>query len=137
MKLRLMGGAAMSAFRITLVAILMALGTALPAASQQHWLLGTWTGALTNLPGTNRFGADRTLEVKSVTPDGGTAQAVWTSGAGAVPIVVTIAGNELSFTTPGTNGSSYKLTHKGNSLDGSWTPNGGTKSGGSVSMKKK
>jgi hypothetical protein len=126
----------MSALRILVVAVLLVLGNALPAASQQHWAIGQWQGHLGNLPSTNRFGTERTLDIKSVSADG-KGQATWTAASGTQPVTVSISGNDMAFTTGGTNGASYKLTHKAGVLDGSWTPSGGTKGGGSVSLKKK
>jgi hypothetical protein len=126
----------MSAFRVFLVAILLAFGTALPAASQQHWAVGQWEGNLGNLPSTNRFGSERTLVVKSVTADG-KGQATWTGATGSQPVTVSISGDNMTFSTPGTSGASYKLTHKSGTLNGNWEPSGGAKAGGSVTLKKK
>lgn len=125
----------MSAIRITLITLLLSLGLVGSAAAQQHWLVGTWKGALGNLPSTNRFGPDRTMEVKSVSPDGGKAQATWIAATGPQPISITISGNEISFTTAGSSGASYKMTHNTGSLSGSWTATGGSGSG-TVNLKK-
>lgn len=125
----------MSAIRITLFALLLSLGFVGSAAAQQHWLVGTWKGALGNLPTTNRFGPDRTMEVKSVSPDGGKAQATWTGATGTQSISITISGNEISFSTPGSAGANYKMTHNAGSLNGSWAAGGGS-GGGTVNLKK-
>lgn len=125
----------MSAIRITLFALLLSLGFVSSAAAQQHWLVGTWKGALGNLPTTNRFGPDRTMEVKSVSPDGGKAQATWTGATGTQSISITISGNDISFSTPGSSGATYKMTHNAGSLNGSWSGASGS-ANGSVNLKK-
>lgn len=125
----------MTALRSLALILILALGAAAPAAAQQHWLVGTWKGALGNLPTTNRFGPDRTMEVKSVSPDGGKAQASWIGATGAQPISITISGNDVSFTTAGSAGATYKMTHSGGSLSGSWSASGGS-ANGSVNLKK-
>lgn len=125
----------MSAIRITLFALLLSLGFVGSATAQQHWLIGTWKGALGNLPTTNRFGSDRTMEVKSVSPDGSKAQASWTGATGTQSISITISGNDISFSTPGSAGANYKMTHSAGSLNGSWAAAGGS-GGGTVNLKK-
>jgi len=115
--------------------LLVAITAVAPASAQQHWLVGKWTGALTNLPSTNRFGAERTMEVKSVSPDG-KAQASWVSGGGTLQITLTVSGNDVTFTTPGTAGAYYKMTHNAGALSGTWTPTGGAAGGGTVNLKK-
>jgi hypothetical protein len=117
--------------------LIVGLAASSPAGAQQpHWLLGKWTGTLTNLPATNRFGSERTMDVKSVSSDGTKAQASWGTGAGTSQINLAISGNEVTFTTPGSGGASYKLTHNAGALVGSWSPVGGASSGGSVNLKK-
>jgi hypothetical protein len=128
-------GERMTMFRAIAIALVFLAGT-LPAAAQQHWLVGKWTGALTNLPSTNRFGSERTMDVKSVSPDGTKAQAVWVTGGGTVQVTLNVSGNEVSFTTPGTGGAHYKMTHNAGALSGSWTPAGGGGGGGTVNFKK-
>lgn len=121
--------------RRTLFLALLAMAFAQPALAQQHWLVGTWSGAMTNLPTTNRFGADRIMEVKSVSADGTKAQASWTGGAGTQQVSLTISGNEVTFSTPTSAGANYKLTHSGNTLSGIWTSASGSANGG-ISLKK-
>ncbi len=125
----------MPALRAVLLALLLSIGVAGHSAAQQHWLQGTWTGAMTNLPPTNRFGADRTLEVTSVAPDGASASGTWTSAAAKVPLAIAIAGETVSFTSPGSAGAVYKLTRKGGIMEGSWAAVAGS-AGGSLSLKK-
>ena len=123
-------------FRAFVLMLAIVLGAAAPAAAQQHWLVGKWTGALTNLPSTNRFGSERTMDVRSVSPDGTKAQAVWVTGGGTLQIALNISGNEVSFTTPGTGGAHYKMTHNAGALSGTWQPAGGAGGGGTVNFKK-
>ena len=119
---------------VALILVVMA-GASGSTMAQQHWLIGTWKGALNNLPTTNRFGADRTMEVKSVSADGGKAQAAWTGGTGTLQISISISGNDITFTTPGSAGATYKMTHNAGTLSGSWSPSGGS-GGGAVNLKK-
>lgn len=125
----------MSLLRKIVLIVLVSTAFSSLASAQEHWLVGTWKGALTNLPSTNRFGADRTLEIKSVSPDG-KAQGSWVGGAGTVRVALVVSGNEVTFTTPGSSGASYKLVHNAGTMNGSWTPTGGASSGGSVTLKK-
>ncbi|MGE0151846.1 MAG: hypothetical protein AB7R90_04460 [Reyranellaceae bacterium] len=124
----------MSVLRKAFVVLLLAAASACPAAAQEHWLIGKWTGAMTNLPTTNRFGSERTLEVKSVSPDG-KAQASWTGGAGTQQVAVTVSGNEITFATPTSAGASYRMAHSGGTLSGTWSAAGGSASGG-INLKK-
>jgi len=126
----------MRAFRFFTLILALAIGGALPALAQQHWAVGQWQGTLGNLPSTNRYGPERTLDIKSVSADG-KGQATWTSAIGTQAVTVSISGDEMTFSTTGTSGASYKLTHKAGALDGSWTPNGGGRGGGNVNLKKK
>lgn len=126
----------MSTIRTILFALIMSLGVAGSAAAQKHWLAGKWTGAMTNLPSTNRFGSERTMDVKSVSPDGTKAQAVWITGGGTLQIALTISGSEVTFSTPGSSGAHYKLTHTAGTLSGAWGPAGGGGGGGTLNLKK-
>lgn len=127
----------MSIVRILSLAVVIGLATMHAASAQQHWLIGSWSGTLTNLPTTNRFGADRTLEVKSVSADGTKGQGSWISGAGTYQISLDISGDDVAFTTPGTGGANYKLKHAAGTLTGEWAPVGGGRRGGNVTLKKK
>jgi hypothetical protein len=124
----------MSILRIAALTLLVSIAASLPASAQEHWAVGKWVGNLGGLPSTNRFGTERTLEIKSVA--NGTAQGIWNyAGGTAQTVTAAISGNDMSFTTAGSSGAIYKLTHKSGALDGSWSPTSG-KAGGSVNMKK-
>lgn len=123
-------------FRMLAVLLLLAIGAANPASAQQHWLTGNWAGTLSNLPMNNRAGPERTLEVKSVSADGTSAQGRWVNAAGSSNIAIAISGNDISFTTPGSSGANYKLKHNAGVLNGEWAPAGGGGRGGSVTLKK-
>lgn len=116
--------------------LLVAIAAAAPAGAQQHWLQGTWTGTLTNQPMNSRTGPERTLNVKSVSADGTSAQADWISATSTIKITIAIAGNDISFTTPGSSGANYKMKHNAGALSGEWGPAGGGTRGGSVNFKK-
>lgn len=123
-------------FRVIALMLLVALAANAPAGAQQpHWLVGTWKGALGNLPSTNRFGPDRTLEVKTVAPNGSTAQGRWIAQTGTQTVAITISGNEISFATAGSSGATYKMTHNAGTLTGSWAAVGGG-GGGTITLKK-
>ncbi len=109
------------------------LAVALPVHAQQHWLIGSWKGSLGGITTSNPYGTERTLKIVSV--DGSTAKGQWIGPTGAQGVAVTVNGDSVSFATPGGLGASYRLTHKGNALDGSWQ---GTSSGksGSVNLTK-
>jgi hypothetical protein len=118
--------------------LMVAIAVAAPASAQQHWLVGTWTGALTNQPMNSRTGPERTLVITSVSADGATAQATWANAtsSNAQKVNVAIAGNDISFTTAGSSGANYKLKHNAGTLSGDWAPAGGATRGGSVNLKK-
>jgi hypothetical protein len=125
----------MSTIRLIAIAALLVFASALPSHSQQkHWLIGSWKGALGGLSSSNKYGSDRILTVKSVTPDG-TAAGVWEGQAGKVAVKLTVSGENVTFSTPGSQGATYQLTHKGNTLEGSWQGSGSAK-GGSISLTK-
>jgi hypothetical protein len=126
----------MSVIRLIAIAVLFAIAIAVPSQGQQpHWLVGTWKGELGNVVVTSRMGSERTLVVKRVAPDGSSARATWTGLGEGLTVNLTIAGDEVSFVTPGSLGNSYKLTHKGDMLEGSWQRSGSGK-GGPASLKK-
>jgi hypothetical protein len=116
--------------------LLLVAFAAAPASAQQHWLQGKWSGTLTNQPMNSRTGPERTLDVKSVSADGTSAQAEWINSASTSKITITISGNDITFTTPGSSGSNYKLKHNAGVLSGDWQPAGGGTRGGSVNLKK-
>ncbi len=127
----------MTAIRNIAVALMLAIGFALPGSAQQpHWLTGIWEGSLGNLPTTTRFGPERTLTVASVAASGASAKGTWVGANSKANVDIAIAGDTISFTTPGSSGASYKLAHKGNALEGTWSPTGG-RGGGTVTLKKK
>lgn len=119
----------MSLIRLLAVAALLAFAVAAPSQGQQkHWLVGTWKGALGGLSTTNQYGADRILTVNSVAADG-TASGVWEGSSTKQGVKLTVAGDNVTFTTPGAQGATYKMTHKGNALEGSWQGSGSGRSG--------
>ena len=119
----------MSLIRLLAVAALLAIAIAAPSQAQQkHWLVGSWKGALGGISTNNQFGAERTLTVNAVAADG-TATGIWESANAKQAIKITVSGDNITFVTPGSQGATYKLTHKGNSLDGSWQGSGTGKSG--------
>lgn len=135
--MNLKGELSMSVFRILAVALLLAFAASLPASSQQpHWLVGVWEGTISNLPASNRYGAERTLTVKSVSADGSSAQGNWVGAASNVNVTIAIAGETITFTSPGNAGATYKLTRKASALDGTWDPISG-RGGGGVILKRK
>ncbi len=127
---------------IRLIGILALFAVAVvPASAQQqkHWLIGTWKGELGNVATTTRYGSERTLIVNKVAADGSSAKANWAGqgkgeGEGGT-VTLTISGDQVSFMTSGSQGNSYKLTHKGDSLEGDWQRSGAAK-GGAVFLKK-
>lgn len=127
----------MSKFRLlaaALALLFVALPLAGPSFAQQHWLIGSWKGALSGVPSGSLYGTDRTLTVSSVAADG-SASGVWTGPSAKQPVKLTVNGDTVTFITPGSTGASYKLMHKGNALEGSWQ-NSGNGKGGAVSLTK-
>jgi len=106
--------------QLLLVAPLLLAGFAVRAADK-HWLLGTWEGERKNVSQRTRTGAERKLVVMSVNAAGNSAKAQWIVSTGTVNVTLAIDGNAVSFTTPGAQGNSYKMTHKGGTLEGAWT----------------
>lgn len=128
----------MSPVRSLIVVFLVSLAALAPAAAQQpHWLVGEWSGELTNVAASARYGNTRTLAVASVAPDGASAQGTWASAASKVPVSIVIAGDAVSFSSPGSSGATYRLTRAGNALSGRWETTGASQLGGSVSLQKK
>jgi len=126
----------MSVLRLVMVAILLGIGSMLPATAQQpHWLVGTWEGELKNAPA-GPLGNVRTLKVPSVSADGTSAQASYGGQAGMVNVTLAIAGDTVTFTTPGNQGGGYKLTRKGDTLDGSWSHTASGRNGAMTLAKK-
>lgn len=126
----------MSILRLIAVTILLGLGSVLPAAAQQpHWLIGTWEGELKNAPA-SPLGNARILKVTSVSADGTSGQGTYGGQAGTVNVTLAIAGDAVSFTTTGNNGSTNKLTRKGNMLDGTWYHGASGRNGALVLEKK-
>jgi|CXWL01.1.fsa_nt_gi hypothetical protein len=123
--------------RSLLVATLIAASGVLPVHAQnKHWLLGSWEGGRKNLAANTRTGSERTLVVKSVSPDGSSAKAQWVVSTTTVNVTLAIAGDVVTFTTPGAQGNSYRLVRKGDVLDGSWTTQS-SGHGGAIELKKK
>lgn len=128
----------MSSIRSLVVAVFLSLACFAPATAQQpHWLVGEWSGELSNVAANARFGNTRTLAVASVAPGGASAQGTWTSAASKVQVSIVIAGDAVTFTSPGSGGATYKLTRAGDTLAGTWNTTGASQLGGNVSLKKK
>lgn len=123
--------------RIAAILVALSFLLALPAQAQQHWLLGQWYGEFPNVDPASRYGAGRTLTVTSVDASGATASGTWASRAGAVPVSLAIAGETVTFTTPGSTGASYKLTRTGNKLEGPWQTIGTSRLSGNITLQKK
>ncbi|MGE0659572.1 MAG: hypothetical protein AB7F36_11360 [Reyranellaceae bacterium] len=128
----------MPSIRSLVVAVFLSLACFAPATAQQpHWLLGEWSGELANVSANARFGNTRTLAVTSVAPDGASAQGTWASAASKVPVAIIVAGDTVSFTSPGSGGAAYKLVRKGNKLDGTWETVGASRLSGNIALQKK
>lgn len=122
----------MSVIRLIAVAVLLSIASIVPSHAQQHWLVGTWKGNLSGL-GNTPYGNERTLTVTAV--DGNAAKGQWVGPSSNQNVTIAIAGDSISFTTPGTAGATYKMTNKGKSLDGTWTSSGSGKNG-PISLSK-
>jgi hypothetical protein len=126
----------MSVLRFLALALVIGLGSILPAAAQQpHWLLGTWEGELKNAP-QSPLGNVRTMKVVSVSADGTSAQGTYGGQAGTVNITLAIAGDSVTFTTMGNQGSTNKLTRKGATLEGTWNHGASGRNGAMILSKK-
>lgn len=112
-----------------LVAAFLAMAPSLANAADKHWLLGTWEGERKNVNQRTRTGAERKLVVTSVNAAGTSAKAQWIVSTGTVNVTLAVDGNAVSFTTPGAQGNSYRLTRKGDTLEGAWTSQGRGNSG--------
>jgi hypothetical protein len=120
-----------------LLATLVTASGALPVQAQtRHWLVGTWEGGRKNVGASSRTGAERTLVVKSVSSDGASAKAQWAVSTATVNVSLAIAGDVVTFTTPGAQGNSYRLVRRGDVLDGSWTTQS-SGHGGAIELKKR
>lgn len=115
---------------------LAALMPSLALGANEHWLLGTWEGGRRNVGSNSRTGSDRILIVRSVTSDGATAKGSWVVSTGTVAVTLTITGDNVTFTTPGAQGNTYRLVRKGDLLEGDWTTQA-TGRVGSIELKKK
>jgi hypothetical protein len=124
----------MSMLRIVAIALLLAIGSGLPASGQQpHWLVGTWDGEVRGL-GNNPTGSMRSFIIASVPADGSSAQGTWKTESTTATVAIAINGDVITF-KPGGVGNDYRLTRQGNKLEGSWTANNG-RSGGVTLTKK-
>jgi protein-disulfide isomerase len=128
----------MSVLRLLALAFTLAIvGQAAALAQQPHWLIGIWQGELRGI-GANPTGSARTFTVRTVSPDGTSAQGTWGTEGGASPVTISIKDQTITFTPPTTSvapGNNYKLEHKGNTLEGSWANTTG-RSGGVTLTKK-
>lgn len=124
--------------RVIALMFFVALAAVAPAGAQQrHWLVGAWEGELRGI-GQNPTGSKRIFTVRTVSPDGTSAQGTWGTEAGPAAISIAISGSTVTFTAPNTAvapGNSYKLEHKNGVLEGSWTSSTG-RSGGVTLTKK-
>ena len=124
--------------RAAALAFAVTLAAALPSLAQQpHWLIGTWEGEVRGL-GQNPTGSKRTIIIRTVSPDGTSAQGTWRTDAGVIAFSPSINGDTVSFTPPSGNsapGNQYKLIRQGNVLEGSWLSSTG-RSGGVTFTKK-
>ena len=129
----------MSVMRLVVVALLLGIGSILPAAAQQpHWLVGTWQGELRGI-GSNPTGSARTFTVRTVSPDGASAQGTWGTEGGASAVTISIKDQTITFTPPSTSvapGNNYKLELKGNTLEGSWSNTTGRSGGVTLTRKQ-
>lgn len=120
-------------FAVSRRAMMMAAPLALLAvaahAADAHWLLGTWDGERKNVAARNRSGTTRQLIVTSVNPTGTSAKAQWITGTGKINVTLTIESEAVRFATPGAQGNSYRLSRKGDALEGTWTSQGSGNSG--------
>jgi hypothetical protein len=119
-----------------LATALVALAAPSTQAADAHWLLGTWEGGRRNVGSNSRTGGERMLIVRSVTSDGTTAKGTWVVSTANVTVTLSIAGDKVTFTTPGAQGITYRLEHKGDMLEGDWTTQA-TGRVGTVELKKK
>jgi hypothetical protein len=76
-----------------------------------------------------KYGSDPTLTITPVAAEGAWPNAVWEGPGSKQTVKLTIAGDNVNFTTPTSQGSDYKLVHKGNKLEGVWQGTGTGKSG--------
>ena len=104
-----------------LLATSLLLAASPASAADKHWLLGTWEGQRKNVSQRTRTGAERKLVVTSVNAAGTSVKAQWIVSTGIVNVTLAIDGNAVSFTTPGAQGNSYKLTRNDEALEGAWT----------------
>lgn len=107
--------------RQLLFAALLIFSAPVARAADKHWLFGTWEGERNNVAARNRTGTARQLIVTSVAKAGTSAKAQWITATGTVHVTLAIDGETVRFTTPGAQGNSYRLTHKGDTLEGTWT----------------
>ena len=112
-----------------LAAAILGLVVSPALAADKHWLVGTWEGERKNVGTRTRTGAERKLVVNSVAADGATGKAQWIVSTGTVSVTLAIAGDGVSFTTPGAQGNIYRLTRKGDALEGTWSNQGRDNSG--------
>lgn len=123
--------------RTLLVAAVIGIVVLAPAAAQQrHWLIGTWVGELSNFPAMGRGGPGRTLQVNAVAPNGAMGKGVLIINDNKINVALKIAGDMVSFITPGSSGADHKLTHRAGVLEGTWVLRTQGKSGPMRLVKK-
>lgn len=69
------------------------------------------------------------MVVNSVAADGATDKGQWIVSTGTVNVTLAIAGDVVSFATPGAQGNVYRLARKGDALEGIWSNHGRGNSG--------
>ena len=120
----------MSVIRLLAVAVLLMVASALPSHAQpKHWLVGTWKGAISGVSSSAKYGTERTLTITAVDASGTSANGVYEGPGAKQTVKIAISGDAISFATASSQGAEYKMTHKGDKLEGIWQGKGSAASG--------